>query len=57
MPSYAVQVPAGDRWAIIAYIQALQLSQRATLEDVPPAERVRLNNPAAEPEEEGAGHD
>ena len=34
MPDYAQQVPAQDRWAIIAYIRALQLSQRATLADV-----------------------
>ena len=30
MPSYAVQVPPQDRWAIIAYIRALQLSQQPT---------------------------
>ena len=34
MPSHAAQVPPDDRWAIIAYIRALQLSQRATLMDV-----------------------
>jgi len=28
MPSYAMQIPAEDRWAIIAYIRALQLSQQ-----------------------------
>ncbi len=42
MPDYAAQVPPRDRWAIIAYIRALQLSQDATLADVPPAERHRL---------------
>ena len=31
MPSYAVQVPVNDRWAIIAYIRALQLSQNGTI--------------------------
>jgi mono/diheme cytochrome c family protein len=36
MPAYAGQIPPRDRWAIIAYIRALQLSQRATLADVPP---------------------
>lgn len=36
MPSYAAQVPPRDRWAVIAYIRALQRSQRATLADVPP---------------------
>lgn len=42
MPDYAVQVPAGDRWAIAAYMRALQLSEHATLADVPPGERHRL---------------
>lgn len=42
MYSYASRIPPEDRWAIIAYIRALQLSQHATLEDVPPAERRRL---------------
>ena len=35
MPSYAQQVPVNDRWAIIAYVRALQLSQHATIDDVP----------------------
>jgi mono/diheme cytochrome c family protein len=30
MPSYAAQIPAEDRWAIVAYIRALQLSQQST---------------------------
>ena len=42
MPSYAVQVPVADRWAIVAYVRALQLSQNAPLGDVPPAERAAL---------------
>ncbi len=42
MPSYATQVPPEDRWATVAYIQALQLSQNATLDEAPPAERQRL---------------
>jgi mono/diheme cytochrome c family protein len=42
MPDYAAQVPPRDRWAIAAYIRALQLSQHATLADVPPAERKQL---------------
>jgi mono/diheme cytochrome c family protein len=28
MPSYAAQIPVQDRWAIIAYIRALQMSQQ-----------------------------
>jgi mono/diheme cytochrome c family protein len=42
MPTYAPQVAARDRWAIIAYMRALQLSQHATLADVPVAEKAKL---------------
>lgn len=42
MPDYAAQVKPADRWAIVAYVRALQLSAHATIEDVPPAERTRL---------------
>jgi len=42
MPSYAAQVPVADRWAILAYVRALQRSQNATLEDVPPEARDEL---------------
>ncbi len=44
MASYASRVPAEDRWAIIAYIRALQLSQRATLADVPEDQRKQLES-------------
>lgn len=44
MPDYASQVAPRDRWAIIAYIRALQLSQHATINDVPPAERAKLTS-------------
>jgi mono/diheme cytochrome c family protein len=43
MPDYTEQVSPRDRWAIIAYIRALQLSQHATLDDVPAADRVLLD--------------
>lgn len=42
MFDYADRVSPQDRWAIIAYIRALQLSQHATLEDVPAEERQKL---------------
>jgi len=42
MPDYAAQIKVEDRWAIIAYIRALQLSGHATLADVPAADRSRL---------------
>jgi len=42
MYSYADRIPVKDRWAIIAYIRALQFSQNATLADVPPSQRAAL---------------
>jgi hypothetical protein len=42
MPNYAQQIPVADRWAITLYIRALQLSQHATLDDVPDSERAPL---------------
>jgi hypothetical protein len=42
MPDYGSQIPARDRWAIIAYVRALQESQNARPEDVPPEELRRL---------------
>ncbi|MCS6888262.1 cytochrome c [Chloroflexus sp.] len=44
MYGYASRITPEDRWAIAAYIRALQLSQNATIDDVPPAERARLGN-------------
>jgi mono/diheme cytochrome c family protein len=42
MPSYAAALSVEDRWAIVAYVRALQLSQYATLQDVPPDARRKL---------------
>jgi len=42
MADYRQQVEPRDRWAITAYIRALQLSEHATMADVPAAERARL---------------
>jgi hypothetical protein len=42
MYSYAARVRPRDRWAIVAYIRTLQMSQHATLADVPADERARL---------------
>lgn len=42
MPDYAAQIPVGDRWAIAAYMKALQFSQNATLKDVPAEKRSDL---------------
>ena len=35
MPKYRYQIPVEDRWAIVAYVRALQRSQTATLDDIP----------------------
>jgi mono/diheme cytochrome c family protein len=42
MPSYAVQVPVADRWAIVAYVRALQASQYTSIDDVDPVKRRLL---------------
>ena len=62
MPSYAVAIPPEDRWAIAAYLRALQLSQRAHLAELPPDVRAAVEAaatagaaPAAEAHE-GAPH-
>ncbi|HEY8551458.1 MAG TPA: cytochrome c [Vicinamibacterales bacterium] len=54
MPDYAAQVSPEDRWAIVAYIRALQLSQGATVDDVPPADRSKLDQPAEAQQPQGA---
>jgi len=45
MPEYATQVPPRDRWCIVAYIRALQLSQQATMSDVPSGQKVPSEPP------------
>ena len=44
MPDYAAQIPPSDRWAVAAYLRALQLSQRTTIADVPASARPALEN-------------
>ena len=46
MPDYASSVTAEDRWKIIAYLRALQLSRRLKLEDLSPEERNRVTSGA-----------
>ena len=45
MPDYASQIPTKDRWDIVAYVRALQLSQNATMADVPPGQKVPSEPP------------
>jgi len=42
MQGYAAQIPHADRWAIVAYVRALQRAQNASLEDVPEAQRSSI---------------
>ena len=46
MPEYASQIPPRDRWNIVAYIRALQLSQDATSAEVPARQKVPSPPPA-----------
>jgi mono/diheme cytochrome c family protein len=46
MPDYASQISPQDRWKIVAYIRALQLSQNATRADVPAGQNVPSEPPA-----------
>jgi mono/diheme cytochrome c family protein len=48
MPDYSAQVQTVDRWAIVAYIRALQLSHNASVNDIPAQDRAKLDQaPAA----------
>ena len=42
MLSYSTQIPPADRWAIIAYVRALQLSRNAPVSELPPDLRAKL---------------
>lgn len=42
MPSYAARVPPDERWAIAAYVQALQISQGMPVSELPEQDRARL---------------
>ena len=53
MPSYAPQVPPRDRWAIIAYIRAMQLSQQNTQPESGPSTSAATATPQATPESGG----
>jgi len=53
MPDYASQIPVRDRWSIVAYIKALQLSQNATSGDIPSGQQIP--SPLPQFEEPGSG--
>jgi mono/diheme cytochrome c family protein len=43
MPDYATQIPVRDRWLIVAYVRTLQMSQHASVNDVPADRRGALD--------------
>ncbi len=55
MPPYGHQVPPADRWAIVAYIRALQRSQYASADDVPASIRGDLSRRATSGDAPGNG--
>ena len=56
MPDYADKLSVADRWAVVAYVRALQLSQNATVADVPPDRRGDLAGVASAPAAPEAHH-
>ncbi len=56
MYSYASRVGPEDRWRIAAYIRALQLSQHATIQDVPGSERAKFASGNSVTATDQAGH-
>ena len=42
MPSYATMIPPEDRWKIVAYLRAMQLSRRVNANELPADERGRI---------------
>jgi mono/diheme cytochrome c family protein len=49
MMAYGPNIIVPDRWAIIAYLRALQRSQNAAIADVPEQNRAKLDKPASPP--------
>jgi mono/diheme cytochrome c family protein len=53
MPDYAAQVPPEDRWKIIAYIRALQLSRKLNIQELSPEEQQKVRTAAQRQQQEG----
>jgi len=55
MPSYAGDLSVAERWAVVAYVRALQLSQNVPAGSLPPAARAELSRtPGTPPAAPGA---
>jgi hypothetical protein len=48
MQGYSAQIPPRDRWAIVAYVRALQLSRNAPVSELPPDLRQKLSEGGSE---------
>src|SRR5262249_6991094 len=57
MLNYSAQIPVRDRWAIVAYVRALQLSRNAKMSDLPPDVREKVMHPPAEKKEASGGEE
>jgi len=55
MLNYSAQIPVRDRWAIVAYVRALQLSRNAKMSDLPADVREMVMHPPAEKKETPVG--
>jgi mono/diheme cytochrome c family protein len=56
MPDYKVQIAPRDRWAIVAYIRALQLSQHAAPADIPGGDPTKVPQPPRGSGAQAPGH-
>ena len=57
MYGYSAQIPPRDRWAIVAYVRALQLSRNARADDLPAELREKLNQGGEHKQESGSTKD
>jgi mono/diheme cytochrome c family protein len=56
MPDYRAQISPRDRWAIVAYVKALQLSQHTPAAEIPGGDPAKLTPPAAPASGRGERH-
>ena len=49
MPAYGISVPVTDRWAIVAYVRALQWSWHAPVQDLTPTDKAKLESGGPRP--------
>ena len=56
MPDYSQQISVDDRWKIVAYVRALQLSQQGTTADVPPGQKIGVPTEGEGEQKQGEQH-